>query len=84
MATLDNTRLFAANFTKTPVVANVHHFDEVLPAMMRDRFETDQGVPTTWGLAVLFRIGKQSKKYKEKYPEGSFNTGVKDICFKKS
>jgi len=78
LITVDNTRVLAAHLTGTPVEAVVHAADEVLPASMAGRFVSAAGVEaTTWGEAVLIRIGNQSAGYQSVYPLGSWVTGVK-------
>jgi hypothetical protein len=43
-----------------------------LPASMAGRF----GDATTWGEAVMSRIGNQNTAYRSLFPEGSLATGV--------
>ncbi len=56
LVTVDNTRLLAASMTNTPVQAIIHGAGEALPEAMAGRF----GAATTWGEAVLDRIGGQN------------------------
>src|SRR5262249_42143889 len=77
LITIDNTRVLAAHLTGTPVQAIVHGAGEALPASMAGRFVSASGVEaTTWGEAVLIRIGNQSDVYRIVYPLGSKVTGV--------
>jgi hypothetical protein len=75
LTALDNTRVLAAHRARINVRANIHAFDESLPADMVERFTTKGGVPKTWGEAVRLRIGKQNKAYRTRYPNGSEITG---------
>jgi RHS repeat-associated protein len=76
LITVDNTRLLAAHLTGTPVKAVVHGAGEALPASMAGRFVSASGVEaTTWGEAVLIRIGNQTAGYRSAYPLGSWVTG---------
>ncbi|WP_116115984.1 putative T7SS-secreted protein [Austwickia chelonae] len=76
LTSLDNTRLLAAKRAGIDVRANVHGFDDALPARMVERFTTVKGgVPTTWGDAVMNRIGGQSAGYRGANPLGSWVTG---------
>lgn len=75
LTTVDNTRVLAAHRAKINVRANVHAFEESLPADMVERFATKGGKPKTWGDAVRLRIGKQTKAYRTRYPNGSEITG---------
>ncbi len=58
--------------TNTPVQALVHGAGELLPEAMAGRF----GNATTWGEAVLNRIGGQNAAYRSLFPGGSWATGV--------
>jgi hypothetical protein len=50
-----------------------------IPAGFGKRFKAKNGRPAaTWGEAVQNRINKQSKTFKEKYPNGSHVTSSKD------
>ena len=73
LTTIDNTRVLAARYAEIDVQANVHAFDEVLPQDLDliERLTTPKGVPQTWGDAVLLRIGKQNRGYRNTYPLGS-------------
>lgn len=51
-------------------------FDDVLPQDMVSRFTTAKGgAPSTWGEALMNRIGTQSATYRNAYPFGSPVTG---------
>ncbi len=77
LITIDNTRVLAAHLTGTPVQAIIHGASEALPASMAGRFVSASGVEaTTWGEAVLTRIGNQSAGYRSAYPLGSWFTGM--------
>lgn len=76
LITIDNTRLLAAHMTKTQVQAVIHAADEVLPASMAGRFVSRSGVEaTTWGDAVMTRIGNQNAAYRNANPAGSWAVG---------
>ena len=76
LTTIDNTRVVAANYAGIDVLANVHGFDELLPGQYISRFSTPKGgVPSTWGDALLNRIGRQNSGYRNTYPYGSPFTG---------
>jgi hypothetical protein len=72
LVTVDNTRLLAASMTNTPVQAIIHGAGEALPEAIAGRF----GAATTWGEAVLGRIGGQNAAYRSLFPGGSWATGV--------
>ncbi|WP_425543455.1 DUF6531 domain-containing protein [Streptomyces luteireticuli] len=72
LTTIDNTRVVAARHAGIDVKVRVHAFDEVLPNQQQiDRLTTPKGIPETWGDAVGLRIGKQSAKYRNRWPMGS-------------
>jgi hypothetical protein len=72
LTTIDNTRVLAAHQAGINVQASVHGFDEALPGEFVPRFTTPKGgAPTTWGDAVVNRIGKQNSLYRTTYPMGS-------------
>jgi hypothetical protein len=73
LTTIDNTRVLAARQAGIDVSANVHGFDEPLPADMIGRFTTRSGPVTTWGQAVSQRIGRQNATLRTTYPLGSWN-----------
>jgi hypothetical protein len=76
LTSVDNTRLLAARETGFDVQANVHAFDESLPEDQIERFTSDAGsAPSTWGEAVLNRIGDQASGFRNAYPFGSPYTG---------
>ena len=76
LTSLDNTRLLAAKRAGIDVQANIHAFDDALPAGMVERFTTAKGgVPSTGGDAVMNRIGGQSAGYRGANPFGSWVTG---------
>ncbi|MBF6357683.1 hypothetical protein IU449_24565 [Nocardia higoensis] len=76
LISVDNTRVLAAKATGTPIEAVVHAFDEPIPPTMAPRFVSKDGaLPTTWGEAVQYRIGRQSAGYRNAYPNGSPFTG---------
>ena len=77
LVTIDNTRLLAAHLTGTPVQAVVRGAGEALPASMAGRFVSRGGIEaTTWGEAIMTRIGNQSAAYRGLFPRGSWATGV--------
>ena len=58
------------------VQASIRGFDEALPSSLVGRFTTTKGgVPSTWGDAVMNRIGNQSAGYGTANPFGSRVTG---------
>jgi RHS repeat-associated protein len=76
LTSLDNTRLLAASRAGIDVQARVHGFDDALPYSLVERFTTPKGgVPSTWGDAVINRIGGQSAGYRTTNPLGSWVTG---------
>lgn len=78
LTTLDNTRLLAARRAGVNVQARVFDFNTSLPSnpdFVR-RFLGRKGeVPTTFGEAVLNRIGKQNSGFRTAHPLGSPITG---------
>jgi hypothetical protein len=77
LVTIDNTRLLAAHMTGTPVQAAIRGANEALPASMAGRFVSRGGVEaTTWGEAVMIRIGNQNAAYRSLFPNGSWAVGV--------
>jgi len=77
LVTIDNTRVAAAYLTGTPVQAVVHGMNELLPASMAGRFVSAGGVEaTTWGEAIMIRIGAQNAAYRSVNPLGSWFIGV--------
>jgi len=78
LTTLDNTRVLAADRAGINVQANIHNFDDALPANFVDRFTTQRGgVPSTFGDAINNRIGNQNRIFRETYPQGSAVTGAR-------
>jgi hypothetical protein len=76
LTSLDNTRVLAANRAGIDVQANIRGFDDALPSSLVGRFTTTKGgAPSTWGDAVLNRIGNQSAGYRTANPFGSWVTG---------
>jgi uncharacterized protein YukE len=73
LTTIDNTRVLAARQAGIDVSANVHGFDEPLPADMIGRFTTRAGPVSTWGQAVGQRIGRQNATLRTTYPLGSWH-----------
>jgi hypothetical protein len=72
LTTVDNTRILAARIAGINVQARIHAHDDELPSDQRRRFTTRRGgTPTTWGQAVLNRIGGQSAAYRVGFPCGS-------------
>jgi hypothetical protein len=69
LTSIDNTRLRAARETGIKVQANVHAFDEPLPADMieKNRF----GSANTWGEAVTGRINRQGSNFRSDNPQGT-------------
>jgi hypothetical protein len=77
LVTIDNTRLWAAHLTNTPVQAIIRSANESLPASMAGRFVSRTGVEaTTWGEAVVIRIANQNAVYRSLFPGGSWAIGV--------
>ncbi len=73
---VDNSRVIAAHEAGIDVQANVHAFDAPLPEEYIGRFTTPKGgVPSTWGEAIMNRIGAQNSIYRNTYPFGSPFTG---------
>ena len=78
LTSVDNTRVLASHYAGIDVRANVHAADDVLPTEFAERFTSRKGeVPSTWGDAVLNRIGSQNSGYRNTYPYGSPVTGWK-------
>jgi uncharacterized protein YukE len=73
LTTIDNTRVLSARQAGIDVSANVHGFDEPLPADMIGRFTTRAGPVATWGQAMGQRIGRQNATLRATYPMGSWN-----------
>jgi hypothetical protein len=73
LTTVDNTRVLAAKQAGIDVSANVHGFDEPLPANMVGRFTTRTGQATTWGEAISQRISRQTAALRNTSPLGSWN-----------
>lgn len=71
--TIDNTKVVAARQAGIDVQANIHAYDELLPAEYIERFTTKKGVPATWGDAIKLRIGKQNSTFRNNNPFGSYN-----------
>ncbi|SDY98829.1 hypothetical protein SAMN04515617_1446, partial [Collimonas sp. OK242] len=69
---MDNTRIAAAREAGIDVQANVHSFDEPLPADMVDQRRF--GDAKTWGEALTGRINKQSGGFGTSNPNGSPTT----------
>jgi hypothetical protein len=62
---VDNTRVVAAQHAGIAVKVSVHAFDESLPPDVVARFTTRKGgVPSTWGEALINRIGRQNSSYR--------------------
>ena len=72
LTAVDNTRLAAANLSRTPVQAIIRNFDEVFPAARAGG--NLQGA--TWGEAVANRIAGQRPLWQRLYPNGSPFTGI--------
>ena len=72
LTAVDNTRLAAASLSNTPVRAIIRGFDELFPAARAGG--NLQG--STWGEAILNRIGSQRPAWWRLYPNGSPFTGV--------
>jgi hypothetical protein len=76
LTTIDNTRVVAAHQAGIDVQALIHGFDDPLPPEFIDRFTTPKGgVPSTWGDAIMNRIGAQNSLFRNTYPFGSPFTG---------
>ena len=76
LTTIDNTRVVAASQAGIDVRVTIHTFDETLPEEFVGRFTTPKGgLPSTWGEAILNRIGGQNSIYRNTYPYGSPFTG---------
>ncbi len=71
LTTIDNTRVVAAREAGINVQANVHSFNEPLPEEFIERFTTKNGVPQTWGEAILLRIQNQSGGFSTENPYGA-------------
>lgn len=72
LTSVDNTRVVAADETGIDVQATIHAFDEPLPEDQVGRFTTRRGgVPSTWGDAVMNRIGGQNSTFRNSYPYGA-------------
>ncbi|MFI9508393.1 hypothetical protein [Nocardia sp. NPDC052566] len=75
LTAVDNTRVLAAKYTDTPILARIHAFDEPIPESMAVRFTRQGDLPQTWGEAMENRIANQSTRFRNTYPEGSPLTG---------
>jgi RHS repeat-associated protein len=76
LISIDNTRVLAAHLAKISVRGVIHRAEEALPASMAGRFMSRSGTEaTTWGEAVMTRIGNQNKAYRTANPMGSRITG---------
>lgn len=76
LVTVDNSRVLAAHEAGIDVRAVVHSFDDAIPPDLAARFVTAKGgLPTTWGDALLNRIGNQNAAYRSAWPQGSPLTG---------
>ena len=76
LTTIDNARVIAANQAGIDVQAAIHGFDETLPEELIGRFTTPKGgAPSTWGDAIMNRIGAQNSIHRNTYPYGSPFTG---------
>ncbi len=72
LTSVNNTRVVAADETGIDVQATIHAFDEPLPEDQVGRFTTRRGgVPSTWGDAVMNRIGGQNSTFRNSYPYGA-------------
>lgn len=71
--TVDNTRILAAREAGVNVDTYVHDFNEVISPKMAARFINKKtgALPSTWGEAVRFRIGNQSKAFSTANPSGT-------------
>ena len=77
LTAVDNTRLAAANLTRTPVRANIRGATEAFPSSRGPQyFRGPSGHPATWGEAILNRISRQHPLWRKLYPNGSPMTGV--------
>lgn len=77
LTTVDNTRVLAAGLTGTPVQATIFDAGASIDASQAIRFVgPNGGLPTTWGDAVLNRIGNQNSLFRTTYPSGSPVTGL--------
>ena len=76
LTAVDNTRVLAAHQAGIDVQATVHGFDDALPGQFVDCFTTPKGgAPSTWGDAIMNRIGSQNSGFRTTYPYGSPITG---------
>ncbi|MFD6141189.1 RHS repeat-associated core domain-containing protein, partial [Promicromonospora sp. NPDC060271] len=76
LTSVDNRRVLAAKRAGIDVRATIHLFDDLIPADQAGRFATKKGVlPTTWGEAILNRIGNQGAGYRNAWRNGSPWTG---------
>ena len=76
LTSVDNTRLFAAKRSGIDVRAQVHGFEDAISESQAVRFPGAKGaLPSTWGEAVMNRIGNQSAGFRNANPYGSPITG---------
>ncbi|WP_330185115.1 hypothetical protein OHB26_16920 [Nocardia sp. NBC_01503] len=75
LTAVDNTRVLAAKYTDTPILARIHAFDQPIPESMAIRFTRQGDLPQTWGEAMENRIANQSARFRDTYPEGAPLTG---------
>jgi RHS repeat-associated protein len=72
LTAVDNSRVLAAHLAEIDVRANVRAFDDVIADGRGATLRSRKGVvPTTWGEGVDYRIARQSKAYRTRYPQGS-------------
>jgi len=74
LTTIDNTRVVAAQIVGIKVKARVHAYDEHIddPKTARRLSTKRGGIPNTWGEAATYRIAKQNRTFRNKYPMGSY------------
>lgn len=72
LITLDNTRLLAAHDAQIEIRAIIRNYNDPLPKDFINRFKTKKdGLPSTWGEAVQYRINNQVKSYINANENGS-------------
>jgi RHS repeat-associated protein len=73
LTTVDNTRVTAAQNTKTTVTAKQHNYSDPISEDMAPRFADKKGkLPTTWGQAIKNRVNSQSGGFGKQNPNGSY------------
>ena len=76
LTAIDNTRVVAAHQAGIDVQALIQGFDDRFRRSSSAVFTTSKGgVPSTWGDAILNRIGGHNSLFRNTYPFGSPFTG---------